>query len=140
MSEPAKQLDPPRFEQTQELLIAGLSERYTMETRANIPAQWLRFSPVMGSVPGRIGQTAYGVCSNFDEDRSFDYMAGVEVSGDARLPDGFKHIRIPARRYAIFTHHGNISTFAVTIDAVWSRAVPQLKLNVADAPCLEWYG
>jgi AraC family transcriptional regulator len=140
MSGPAKQIDPPRIEQKSELLIAGVSQRYTMETRANIPAQWQGFIPQIGNVSGMIGKASYGVCSNFGKDHSFDYLTGVEVSGDAKLPEGFTQIRIPARRYAIFTHQGNISTFAATIDGVWNRAVPELKLDVAEAPCLEWYG
>ncbi len=40
-------LEPPRFENLKTLLIAGLSERYTAETCANIPAQWQRFAPAI---------------------------------------------------------------------------------------------
>ena len=38
-------LEPPSFENLNTLLVAGLSERYTTETCANIPAQWQRFAP-----------------------------------------------------------------------------------------------
>jgi len=45
-------LEPPRFENFKTLLIPGLSERYTAETCANIPAQWQRFAPHIGHIPG----------------------------------------------------------------------------------------
>ena len=45
-------LEPPSFENLNTLLVAGLSERYTTETCANIPAQWQRFAPHLGHIPG----------------------------------------------------------------------------------------
>ncbi len=60
-------LEPPRFENLKTLLIAGLSERYTAETCANIPAQWQRFAPHIGHIPGQVGRTAYGVICNTDD-------------------------------------------------------------------------
>ena len=47
-------LEPPRFENLNTLLIAGLSERYTSETCANIPAQWQRFALTWAISPGRL--------------------------------------------------------------------------------------
>src|SRR6185295_13786026 len=38
-------LKPVRFENGKPLLVAGLSQRYTCETSAGIPAQWQRFLP-----------------------------------------------------------------------------------------------
>src|SRR2546427_8633433 len=54
-------LNPPRLVNGRTLLIAGLGERYTAETSAGIPAQWQRFSPYLGDIPGQVGRTAYGV-------------------------------------------------------------------------------
>src|SRR5580704_1059696 len=73
-------LEQPRFEMSNPLLIAGLSERYTCETSAGIPAQWQRFVPHLGNMPGQVGWTTYGVRSNSDDEGSFDYLCGVEVS------------------------------------------------------------
>src|SRR5579864_2002856 len=82
-------LEPPRFENCKTLLIAGLSERYTAETCANIPAQWQRFAPHIGHIPGHVGRTAYGVICNTDDAGNTEYISGVEVSDFSRLPDEF---------------------------------------------------
>jgi AraC family transcriptional regulator len=54
---------PPvvRFENESVLLLAGIAQRYTCETSAGIPSQWQRFLPHLGTVPGQIGKTAFGV-------------------------------------------------------------------------------
>lgn len=74
---PMLELEPPRFENGRSLLIAGLGERYNCESSAAIPAQWQRFLPSFGNVPGQIGHVAYGVCCNSDEVGNFDYICGV---------------------------------------------------------------
>ena len=40
------------------------------------------------NVPGQVraGGVTFGVCYNMDDDGSFDYLAGVEVSGFSDLP------------------------------------------------------
>ena len=67
-------LAPPRIEEGNALLIAGFCERYTCEQSAGIPAQWQRFGPHFGNVPGQTGQIAYGVCFNQDDAGNFDYL------------------------------------------------------------------
>lgn len=57
-------LQPPRFENGRTFLIAGLSQRYNSETSAGIPAQWQRFGPYLGHIPGQVGRVAYGVLCN----------------------------------------------------------------------------
>src|SRR5262249_41803824 len=54
-------LAAPRIEEGKTLLIAGPGERYTSQTSAGIPAQWQRFLPHIGHIPGQVGKTAYGV-------------------------------------------------------------------------------
>ena len=41
-------LAPPRFENSEALLLARLSERCQAETAAGIPALWQRFGPHIG--------------------------------------------------------------------------------------------
>ena len=47
-------------------------------TVQRIPLLWQRFGPHIGSVPGQIGYTTYGVMEDGDDD-GFDYAAAVEV-------------------------------------------------------------
>jgi AraC family transcriptional regulator len=132
-------LHPPRFETGKALLIAGLGERYSCESSAAIPGQWQRFHREIGAIPDRIGQIAYGVCCNSDDSGNFDYIAGVEVSDYSDLPRGFARVRIPARRYAVFTHREHVSTVRRTVNTIWNHWLPNSGLKAADAPTFERY-
>jgi AraC family transcriptional regulator len=132
-------LPPPRFETSQPLLIAGISERYSCESSAGIPGQWQRFHQSVDNIPGRIGQVAYGVCCNGDDAGNFDYIAGVEVSDFSDLPREFAGVRIPGQKYAVFTHRDHISTIRRTINTIWNHWLPASGLKVADAPNFERY-
>ncbi|MCX7384199.1 MAG: AraC family transcriptional regulator [Alphaproteobacteria bacterium] len=112
----------PRLEEAPLMLIAGIGERYRFETNTGIPAQW-----------------TYGVCCNADGAGSFEYIAGVEVSDFNRLPADLARIRLPARRYAVFTHSGHIAGLRATVYSIWNNALPASGLEVADAPDFERY-
>jgi AraC family transcriptional regulator len=133
-------LQPPRFETSTPLLVAGLGERYTWESGAAIPGQWQRFQQAVPDIPSRIGRVAYGVCCNGDDAGNFDYIAGVEVSDFSDLPREFAKVRIPEQRYAVFTHKDHISTIRRTVNTIWNAWLPASGLKAADAPNFERYG
>jgi len=137
---PLANLSPPRFESLKPLLVAGLCERYNRESSKAIPAQWQRFHPYIGNIPGQIGSTAYGVCFNSDEEGNFDYIAGIEVTDFSRLPAELARVRIPAQTYAVFSHRDHVSTIRRTIMTIWNKWLPESDLEVADAPDFERYG
>ena len=134
-------LEPPRFENGRQLLIAGLGERYNDETSAGIPAQWQRFQPHIGRVPGQVegGRVTYGVCCNSDDAGNTDYICGVEVSDFSALPREFSRVRIPARRYAVLTHLEHISTIRRTWHTIMNKWMPESGHRIADAPDFERY-
>jgi AraC family transcriptional regulator len=133
-------LEPPRFEEGRPLLIAGLGERYSCETSKAIPAQWQRFGPHFGHVPGQAGRTAYGVCCNSDDDGNFDYICGVEVASFSDLPAEFARLRLAKQRYAVFTHRDHVSAIRRTIGTIWNTWLPESGHEAADAPDFERYG
>ena len=133
-------LQPPRFETSKLLLIAGLGERYTWESGAAIPGHWQRFHQSVADIPDRVGQVAYGVCCNGDDSGNFDYVAGVEVSDFSGLPLEFQRVRIPEQRYAVFTHGEHISTIRRTVGTIWNHWLPASGMQAADAPSFERYG
>lgn len=134
------QIEPPRFENGRALLIAGLGERFTFETNEGIPRLWERFIPYLGSISGQIGDTTYGVCCNADAAGNFEYIAGVEVASFDNLPDAFRRVSIPARRYAVFTHCDHISRMRATVYTIWNKWLPESGITHADAPDFERYG
>ena len=132
-------LQPPRFETGKPLLVAGVGERYTWESGADIPGQWQRFHQKVDEIPDRVGKVAYGVCCNGDDSGNFDYIAGVEVSDFSDLPREFSRVRIPEQRYAVFSHKDHISTIRRTVNTIWNQWLPASGLKAADAPSFERY-
>ncbi|MDB5384695.1 MAG: dgpfaetke family protein [Planctomycetaceae bacterium] len=132
-------LGTPSFENGREMLIAGLNASYTLETRMKIPAQWERFAPSIGKIPGQVGSDAYGVCWNNKPDCAFDYLTGAEVSAANELPAGFTQVHLPAHRYIVFKHTKHISEIAKTLEKIWIEWFPSSGLNSFAAPCFERY-
>jgi AraC family transcriptional regulator len=133
-------LEPPRFETGQPLLVAGLCERYNDATIAGVAALWQRFLPHLGTIPGQLGRIAYGVCFNGDDDGNIDYLAGVAVADFSALPAELGRLRIPAQRYAVFSHREHVSTIRRTWKTIWSKWLPESGHTLADAPTFERYG
>jgi AraC family transcriptional regulator len=140
-STPLDHLNPPRFETGKALLVAGVGERYNHcgDSGAGIPNQWQRFHQSCGNIPDRVGQVSYGVCCNGDDSGNFDYIAGVEVADFSDLPREFARVRIPAQKYAVFTHSEHISTIRRTVNTIWNHWLPTSGLKAADAPNFERY-
>lgn len=129
----------PRIVLAGALHIAGLNERYTHATRVNIPNQWQRFAPRIGTAPGQVDGVAYGVCWNCDPSGSFEYLTGVEITDPSCVPQDFAHVRIPPQRYAVFTHRGPVSELPNTIQSVWTHGLPASGLEPVESPCFERY-
>ena len=110
------QLDAPRFENGQAMLIAGLRGHFTTATWAGIFAQWERMVS-HGKVPGAVGPVHYGLC--FLSPDGIDYLCGVEVEAVSGLPAEFTHTNIPAQKYAVFVHHEHASKLYDTMEAIW---------------------
>jgi AraC family transcriptional regulator len=125
-NETRPRLEAPTFVDGHALLIAGLRQRYTAETRDEIPALWKRFGASVDSVPGQVGQVAYGICLQLlsEATQSFDYVAGIQVRDVSSLADGWSSLRIPALRYAVFPHREHVSRLADTIDAIFHGWLP----------------
>jgi AraC family transcriptional regulator len=140
MTQTLAEIEAPRFENGKILLIAGIGERCTCQSSAGIPAQWQRFLPHFGSVPGQVGRTAYGVSCNQDDEGNFGYICGVEVSDFSKVPADWSRLRIAPQKYAVFAHREHISTIRSTWNTVWNKWLPESGYEVADAPDFERYG
>jgi AraC family transcriptional regulator len=131
---------PMRIAHAPVMLVAGFAQHFTRETTAAIPNLWQKLAPHLGHVPGQRGGASFGVCYNTDDDANMDYMAGVEVAGFSALPETFARIRIPAMRYAVFTHDDHVAAIQRTWAHVWSVGIPASGQTIADAPFFERYG
>jgi AraC family transcriptional regulator len=133
------QLEMPTFKLGPDMMIAGLNRSYTAESRVAIPQQWEQFVSQAKSIPGAEGTTYYGVCWNTKPNCEFDYLTGVEIATASKLPPQFTSLKLIAKRYAVFPHSKHVSMIPKTIDAIWTKWVPNCGLKVAEAPCFERY-
>ena len=132
-------MEEPRRETGLPLLIAGLRVRYSNETIAGIPGQWQRFGPYIGTIPGRVGGMAYGVCHDFGEGGLFEYVCGVAVSSLSGLPAELSGVRVPAHEYLVFRHRGHVSGIHATWRTIMESWLPASEFRMADAPNFERY-
>lgn len=133
-------LDEPRFEEREELLIAGIGARYTFPSNEGIPGQWRRFAPYIGALPTQDGPETYGVCCNADNSGSFEYIAGVKVRDFAELPEEFACCRVSAQRYAVFRHPAHVSALRRTHYTIWNKWAVESDFKITDGPSFERYG
>lgn len=133
-------LAPPRIQQSDAFLICGFSQQYKCGQMAGIPAQWERFVPYLGHIPGQVGNVAYGVVYNSDEAGNFDYLCGVEIAEFRSLPQEFTRLRVAPQTYAVFEHRDHISSIASTWSYVWNQGLSDAGYKAVDGPVLERYG
>jgi AraC family transcriptional regulator len=133
------EMEAPRLEEFGPKLIAGLGQRYNDQTKIGIPALWQRFVPHMGHIPGQTGRKSYGVVSAMDQNGTFEYLCGVEVSDLSAVPAEFCRVSLPKQRYAVFPHTGYISTIADTWLYLRNGWTPVPGIRMAKASKLEIY-
>jgi AraC family transcriptional regulator len=118
-------LDAARLETGRPLMIAGIRGHFSDSSREKIAEQWTRFIPYIGKISGPAGTAAYGVCfEGIADGKGFDYLSGVEVSKSTRLPAGLRKVNIPAQKYAVFPHRGNVAEILETLTAIHERWLP----------------
>ena len=132
-------LSEPRFETRSEFFIAGLGDRFTFDTNEGIVSLWQAFAPYIGRIPSQVNCWNYGLCCNPEEDGSFEYIAGTEVSSVDGLPPAFRYFKVPQQNYVVFRHQGHISTIHQTFFTIFNHWLPESGYELADAPEFEQY-
>lgn len=135
---PAIAMETPRIELGTTQLIAGLGCRYSDATTQGIPAQWQRLALSLQGF-ATTGRTAFGVFCNSDDEGSYEYIAGYNVSSFSGLNPAWSTIRLPARNYVVATHRGHISAIRRIWQTFTGSWLPESGLDVADAPDFERY-
>ncbi len=129
-------LELPRVEFLNEMTFVGLVQRYDRESLAGIPNQWQRFTPLIRSIPNQVGYDSFGVRYNLDEDGNFDYMSGVPVRGEGDYPTELVQLKLPAQKYAVFSHKGHLSEVRSVVAAIWSGALSESGYEPAEGAML----
>jgi predicted transcriptional regulator YdeE len=120
-------------------LIGLLLKDLTPADAGRIGPLWERFLPRMMEVDTADPERAYGVNLARSQER-FDYLAGVAVGPQAKVPKGMTRIEIPGGRYARFVHRGPVGTLMATIEKAFGEWLPAARLEHGPGPLLEVYG
>jgi predicted transcriptional regulator YdeE len=134
-------LEPLRYEDGRPMLFAGLRRTHSFANMATaIPRQWEDFL-TLGSLPGRLGRASYGaICGGDVKAQTMEYMCAVEVASFDPLPRDLGRMRVPAVRYAVFAHAGNVATIQDTWRRIFADWLPRSGLQSAETPDFEVYG
>ncbi|HET7607665.1 MAG TPA: GyrI-like domain-containing protein, partial [Gammaproteobacteria bacterium] len=114
-------MQPVRFEDGRPMLLAGIRRKHTFASMGvDIPRQWNELEK-LGKLPGQVGTTAYGaICGGDARKQTMEYMVGVEVKSFDAVPKELGRMRVPAARYAVFLHEGNVATIQETWQQILS--------------------
>ncbi len=134
-----KTLSRPKVEKFATRRFAGMVKRYDMQSRAEIPAQWVAYNTLGTRVPGAVPNDYYGVVFNYAEkDGTFDYLCGQLVPAGAALPAGFASVTIEGS-YARFATKGHISTINAAWSELYSGWLTRPEFAPRPGPSVEYY-
>ena len=133
-------LQPLRYEQGRPMLLAGIRRMHTFASMGkDIPRQWDEFVK-LGELPGQVGATGYGaICGGDPKTQTMEYMCAVEVESFDAVPKELGRMRVPAARYAVFLHEGNVATIQETWRQIFSW-LPKSGMQSNQTPDFEIYG
>ena len=134
---PVDNLAAPRIADEGPVRAIGLAQIFSFSTTIGIPAQWQRFMADYDAIPEKLDGIPIGVTEAPDDDGEFNYVCAAEVSRFGKVPEGLRKVGIPARRYAVFEHHGHVSRLYETYSAIWNEGLSSRGLKLADAPIIE---
>jgi len=74
-----------------------------------------------------------------------EYVCAADATPGARLPDGWRHIALPATRYAVFAHEGHVSDMTRVASWILREWLPasgrrMLRGLAGGVELVEWYG
>ena len=133
-------LEPVRYVQGRPMLLAGIRRHYAFaEMAKGIPVQWEDFQK-LGPLPTQVGTTAYGaICGGDPKTEQMEYMCAVEVQSFDAVSKELGRMRVPAVRYAVFLHEGNVRTIQATWKQIFSTWLPNSGMRSANTPDFELY-
>jgi AraC family transcriptional regulator len=135
---PVTRLAPPVIEEMPDRRILGPMRRYSMETRQAIPGQWAEYNLAGLKASGAVPDRWYGVCANFGEGGTFDYLCGMEVPKGV-VPAGWAALTLPAGCWARFVEKGHISVMQDVWAEIFREWMGRKGLTPRDGPSVEFY-
>jgi predicted transcriptional regulator YdeE len=132
-------VQPIRYEDGRPMLLAGIRRKHSFASMAKgLPDQWHEFEK-LPTLPEQVGMTAYGaICGGDTKAQTMEYMCAVEVKSFDAVPKELGRMRVPAARYAVFLHEGNVRTIQQTWKQVFDW-LPKSGMQSNQTPDFEVY-
>ncbi|MBD2868841.1 GyrI-like domain-containing protein [Paenibacillus arenilitoris] len=110
----------PKIVEKEAFTVVGMAWN-SKSDEGDIPGLWQRFMSREHEIHGKLQPlVSYGICVPSDNEEEFTYVAGFKTNEES-IPQGMKKIIVPAQRYAIFTHKGNIGGLSETYELIYSK-------------------
>lgn len=138
----------PTLIELPELYLLGISSRFLRpgSPAANnlevIPRLYERFSRMLHTLPLQQDKYLYGASrlpasSSHDHPDELEYLAAISVDAGSKPKESLELWKIPASRYACFTHHGPVSQIGETLRHVYEIWLPGSTYALAHSPALD---
>jgi AraC family transcriptional regulator len=98
---------------------------------------WDQLASRYKEIPGADPDQGFGVHIFSEEGRN--YIAGLAVMGDGRLPEGMAEQSLRSHAYAVFTHRGILRNLENTIREIFDTWLPHSGYRLADDFYFEYY-
>ncbi|MFX1324660.1 MAG: aldo/keto reductase, partial [Promethearchaeota archaeon] len=133
----------PAFVDKEEFQIIGIEDLGKRENR-NTSAIWAKFQQEITAVSSRDSSHGLGIrivneeLLKKGEER---YIVSNEVSSTEIIPEGMINEKIPAQKYAVFTHLGRLNNIGETYQYIYGEWLPNNTKyeRVPFAAEFEWY-
>ena len=138
----------PKIVDLGEITVVGMQS--LIHSKCNVIAKlWERFVPRDKEITHVAAQpqAAFGLSfemveipSEQEKEFLFFYLAGLAVSSIEDIPEGMTYKRVPAHKYAKFTHRGLLTKLDETYKYIFYKWLPASGYTYDGAACdLEWY-
>lgn len=138
--------------QLDDMIVVGYQSLIIMPNHNLIPYMWERFIPQEHRIK-HIAQEHVGFGVTFDielvetevdgekkTEHRFFHLVGLPVSSTKDIPEGMTYKKVPAHRYAKFTHKGPLSKLDETYGYIYSQWLPNSEYEYDEDACeIEWY-
>jgi AraC family transcriptional regulator len=139
-------LEPEIADQPSRILVGLRTRFFSVDSEKNnfaekLPALWGAFMARLPELAGGASPVGYGVIEQTPaRGDELEYLAAIEVNGDAPVPRGMVRYELPAARYATFLHRGHLSKLDATVSYVYSSWLSRSGLRHTYGPDVEVYG
>ncbi len=140
------ELMEPEIIERKSTVLVGIQRDYDEPDFSGALSQWQEFWSKAHEVRSTNSNCYYGLSVVPTKTRQrngctgvFQYLSALEVAAGEAVPEGMTRLPMPTQKYAKYTYTGPISGFQAFIMNVWTRYLPESRLEVIESPEIEVY-